>query len=358
MKKYIGEISKSVGESVEVAGWVHARRDMGKIVFIDLRDSTGLLQVVFIPSNQELLAQAMNLRPEFCVRIRGTVNERPEKMRNPNLITGSVEMLAESLEILNEAKTPPFEIDKDTTPVNEELRLKYRYLDLRSERMAQNIRLRDRVVGFFRDWLRNEGFIEIETPMLTKGTPEGAREFVVPSRIHSGNFYVLPQSPQQFKQLLMVAGLERYFQMARCFRDEDLRGDRQPEFTQLDIEMSFVQREDVMDLMEAMYTEMVRKLLPHKRMLATPWPRLTYTEAMARFGKDNPDLRFGMELQDLTGWTKGCGFKVFEDALAAGGHVRSLNAKGLGSYSRKDIDALIELVKDFGAKGLAYLAIT
>ena len=291
MKKYIGEISKSVGESVEVAGWVHARRDMGKIVFIDLRDSTGLLQVVFIPSNQELLAQAMNLRPEFCVRIRGTVNERPEKMRNPNLITGSVEMLAESLEILNEAKTPPFEIDKDTTPVNEELRLKYRYLDLRSERMAQNIRLRDRVVGFFRDWLRNEGFIEIETPMLTKGTPEGAREFVVPSRIHSGNFYVLPQSPQQLKQLLMVAGVERYFQLARCFRDEDQRGDRQPEFTQLDLEMSFVEQEDVLELNERMMIELIKKVCPDKRIAVTPFPRIPYFESLEKYGTDKPDLR-------------------------------------------------------------------
>ncbi|MFH2063400.1 MAG: aspartate--tRNA ligase [bacterium] len=290
-KKYVREVSGLVGQRVDVAGWVHARRDMGKIVFIDLRDSTGLLQVVFIPSNQELLAKAMDLRPEFCVRITGTVNERPEKMRNPNLVTGSVEMLAEELEILNEAKTPPFELDKDTTVVNEELRLKYRYLDLRSERMARNVRLRDRTVGFFRDFLRKEGFVEIETPTLTKGTPEGAREFVVPSRIHSGKFYVLPQSPQQFKQLLMVAGLERYFQVARCFRDEDQRGDRQPEFTQLDLEMSFVEQEDVLELNERMMIELVREICPEKRLSATPFPRIPYFEALEKYGSDKPDLR-------------------------------------------------------------------
>ncbi|OIO52418.1 aspartate--tRNA ligase [Candidatus Uhrbacteria bacterium CG_4_10_14_0_8_um_filter_58_22] len=291
MKKYIAEIPKLVGESVEVAGWIHARRDMGKIVFVDLRDSTGLLQVVFVPGNQELLAQAMSLRPEFCVRIRGTVNERPEKMRNPNLITGSVEMLAESLEILNEAKTPPFEVDKDTMPVNEELRLKYRYLDLRSERMARNLRLRDQVVSFFRSWLRNEGFIEIETPMLTKGTPEGAGEYIVPSRMHPGKFYVLPQAPQQFKQLLMVAGVERYFQIARCLRDEDPRGDRQFEFTQLDLEMSFVTQDDVLALNERMMIDLIKEVMPDKRIAETPFPRLTYAESMEKYGIDKPDLR-------------------------------------------------------------------
>ncbi|MBU0625795.1 aspartate--tRNA ligase [Patescibacteria group bacterium] len=292
MKKiYIAETGKKIGEKVTAAGWVHARRDMGKIIFIDLRDSTGLLQVVFAPNNKDLLTQANALRPEFCVQIKGQINERPEKMRNPNMITGGVEMLAEELEILNESKTPPFELDKDTMSVGEELRLKYRYLDLRSERLHRNLLLRDRVVGFFREWLRGEGFIEVETPTLTKGTPEGAREFIVPSRIHSGKFYVLPQSPQQFKQLLMVAGVERYFQIARCYRDEDQRGDRQPEFTQLDLEMSFVEQEDILELNERMMIDMVKTITPDKRITTLPFPRIPYAEAIEKYGSDKPDLR-------------------------------------------------------------------
>ncbi|MFH1047587.1 MAG: aspartate--tRNA ligase [Patescibacteria group bacterium] len=290
-KIYLKDVSKKVGESIVVAGWVHVRRDMGKLIFIDLRDSTGLLQVVFAPNNKELLAKANVLRPEFCVRIKGMINERPEKQRKQNMITGDVEMLAEEFEVLNEAKTPPFEIDKDTMPTNEELRMKYRYLDLRSERMHKNLILRDKVIGFFRDWLRKEGFIEVETPTLTKGTPEGAREFIVPSRIHPGKFYVLPQSPQQFKQLLMVAGVERYFQIARCFRDEDQRGDRQPEFTQLDLEMSFVTQEDILALNERMMIEMVQAVVPDKKIATTPFPRITYAESMEKYGNDKPDLR-------------------------------------------------------------------
>jgi len=290
-KVYIKDTPESVGKKVTVAGWVHARRDMGKIIFIDLRDSTGILQVVFPPKDKPLLEKANALRPEFCVAVSGTVNARPEKMRNPDMKTGAIEMAAESFEILNEAKTPPFELDKDTMSVNEELRLKYRYLDLRSERMHRNLVLRDAVVGFFRDWLRREGFIEVETPTLTKGTPEGAREFIVPSRIQAGKFYVLPQSPQQFKQLLMVAGVERYFQIARCYRDEDQRGDRQPEFTQLDLEMSFVGQEDVLALNERMMIELVKTVTPDKRIATVPFPRLTYAEALEKYGSDKPDLR-------------------------------------------------------------------
>ncbi len=288
----ISETSAQVGQKeITVAGWVHARRDMGKITFIDLRDRSGLLQVVFIPSNKELLEQARVLRPEFVVRITGEINARPEHLKNPKLVTGGIEMLATKLEILNESKTPPFEIDKDTAGVNEELRLKYRYLDLRSERMTNNIVQRDKITNSFRDFLRKNDFLEIETPDLVKGTPEGAREFVVPSRLHPGKFYVLPQSPQQFKQLLMVAGLERYFQMARCFRDEDQRGDRQPEFTQVDLEMSFVEREDVISLMEEMVIEVVGKIAPEKRIQQLPFPRITYKDAMEKYGTDRPDVR-------------------------------------------------------------------
>jgi len=323
-KTYLKDVSQRVGESVTVAGWVHVRRDMGKIIFIDLRDSTGLLQVVFAPNNKELLEAANALRPEFCVRIKGQVNERPEKQRNENMITGTVEMLAEEMEILNEAKTPPFEIDKDTMAINEELRLKYRYLDLRSERMAGNIRLRDQVIGFCREWLRGQDFAEIETPILTKGTPEGAREFIVPSRIHPGNFYVLPQSPQQFKQLLMVSGVERYFQVARCFRDEDQRGDRQPEFTQLDLEMSFVdQEEEVMGLIEEMIIALVEQKFPDKKLLKKPFPRLSYAEAMEKYNSDKPDLRENKEDPNelAFGWV--VDFPLFDDSETEGRLVSS-----------------------------------
>ncbi|MEY4744677.1 MAG: hypothetical protein RL272_622 [Candidatus Parcubacteria bacterium] len=291
-RSFIAETTGQVGKDVVVCGWVHARRDMGKITFIDLRDRTGLLQVVFIPSNKELLEQARVLRPEFVVRITGAVNERPEKLRNPKLATGSIEVLATKLEILNEAKTPPFEVDKDTRGVNEELRLKYRYLDLRSERMLRNVELRSKMTQFFRRHLAEKRFLEIETPILTKGTPEGSREYIVPSRIHAGKFYVLPQSPQQFKQLLMVAGIERYFQVARCFRDEDQRGDRQPEFTQIDLEMSFVfTEEDVMAVLEEAIVAMVKEIAPGKRLQADPFPRMTYAEAMEEYGVDKPDVR-------------------------------------------------------------------
>ncbi len=318
-REFIADIVPKVGQETTVAGWVHARRDMGKLIFIDLRDRTGILQVVFLPSDKELLAQASQLRPEFCVSIKGQVNTRPEKLKNPKMLTGSIELLAQKLEILNEAKTPPFEIDKDTMPVNEELRLKYRYLDLRSERMRRNVELRDAVTGSFRDWLRHRRFLEIETPILTKGTPEGSREYIVPSRIHPGKFYVLPQSPQQFKQLLMVAGMERYFQVARCFRDEDQRGDRQPEFTQLDMEMSFIdQEEEVMQLVEAMLIAAVEATAPHKKILQKPFPRLSYAEAMAKYGNDKPDLRVHKDDPDELAFCWIIDFPLFEHSDTEG----------------------------------------
>jgi aspartyl-tRNA synthetase len=287
------ETTSHVGKQVCLKGWVNTRRDMGKIIFVDLRDRSGIVQVVLVPSEipadqHELMKE---IRSEFVLEIRGEVVQRNAKAVNPNLETGTVEILAKSISILNRAKTPPFELDKDTSGINEEVRLKYRYLDLRTERMKKNIILRDAVISRFRDFLHRKDFLEIETPYLTKGTPEGAREFIVPSRLHPGNFYVLPQSPQQFKQLLMVAGLERYFQVARCFRDEDQRGDRQPEFTQLDMEMSFVEQEDVLELVEAMMIDMVKHVTPEKRIQQVPFPRLTYAEAMERYNSDKPDLR-------------------------------------------------------------------
>ncbi len=346
-----------VGQTVTLAGWVNRRRDHGGLTFLDLRDRFGVTQIV---TNPEIAAgahrAAQELRNEFVIQAGGTVRARPAGMENPALPTGAVELEVHSLTVLNAAKTPPFVINEEA-PLEETLRLKYRYLDLRRERMARNLYLRHRMVKFIRDYLDREGFIEVETPILFKTTPEGARDYLVPSRVHPGQFYALPQSPQQLKQLLMVAGVERYFQIARCFRDEDQRGDRQPEFTQLDLEMSFVRREDVMSLIEHMFTAMVKTLAPEKRLLAEPWPRLTYHEALDRFGKDNPDLRFGLELVDLSDLAPASGFKVFAETVAAGGTVRGINARGLGGYSRKQIDELTGYVKQYGAKGLAYIAV-
>lgn len=281
-----------VGEEVALRGWVHVRRDMGKLAFIDMRDRSGVAQVVLVPGElSERGKEAMkDLRPEFCIAITGIVQKRGEKQINPNVPTGSIEILARDVEILNAAKTPPFELE-DTFKINEELRLKYRYLDLRSARMLKNLELRDQVITFFRSYLHGREFLEVETPNLTKGTPEGSREYLVPSRLHPGAFYVLPQSPQQFKQLLMVGGVEKYFQVARCFRDEDQRGDRQPEFTQLDMELSFVEREDVLSLVEQMMVELVKAVTPEKRIAQVPFPRLSYAEAMEKHGTDKPDLR-------------------------------------------------------------------
>ena len=345
------------GQIVTLAGWVHRRRVHGGINFIDLRDRYGLVQVV---SDPLLFAEAHqgieDARPEWVIQVEGLVRARPDGLANPNMETGAIEVVAQRVRVLNAAKTPPFQINVEEE-VDEGLRLRYRYLDLRRERMRRNLLLRHRVVKFIRDYLDQRGFIEVETPILFKTTPEGARDYLVPSRVHPGEFYALPQSPQQLKQLLMVAGVERYFQIARCFRDEDQRGDRQPEFTQLDMEMSFVEREDIMSLVEGMFTKLVAEVVPHKRLHASPWPRLTYVEAMARFGKDNPDIRYGMELKDITDLAAGSGFQVFEGVAASGGLVRGINAAGLGEYSRKQLDELAEFAKKYGAKGLAYYAL-
>jgi aspartyl-tRNA synthetase len=354
-----GELRRAhVGETVTLAGWVHRRRDLGGVTFIDLRDRFGLVQIVtnsaIAPIAHQLIA---DVRIEWVIQVVGEVNPRPEGAVNPNLPTGEIEVDVREVKVLNSAKTPPFYINKDEE-VDENTRLHYRYLDLRRDKMRQNLELRHRVVKFIRDYLDARGFIEVETPILFKTTPEGARDYLVPSRVHPGQFYALPQSPQQLKQMLMVGGIERYFQIARCFRDEDQRGDRQPEFTQLDLEMSFVERDDVMNLIEEMFTKMVAEIVPHKRVLAKPWPRLTYKEAVSRFGKDNPDIRFGLELKDITDLVAASGFKVFESVIANGGTVRGMNAKGLGEYSRDQIDELGEVVKKYGAKGLAYLAIS
>ncbi|MEW5870088.1 MAG: aspartate--tRNA ligase [Chloroflexota bacterium] len=354
-----GELRRAhAGQVVQLAGWVHRRRDHGGLTFIDLRDRFGLVQVVADSNDNPGVHQDVDaVRPEWVIQVEGLVRPRLPGAENPNLPTGEIEVLVQRLVVLNPAKTPPIIINREDE-VDEHLRLRYRYLDLRRERMRRNLELRHRVVKFIRDYLAGHGFIEVETPILFKTTPEGARDYLVPSRLHPGQFYALPQSPQQLKQLLMVAGVERYFQIARCFRDEDQRGDRQPEFTQLDLEMSFVERDDIMRLAEDLFTKLVAEVTPHRRLLASPWPRLTYEEAMQRFGKDNPDLRFGMELQDISDLAVGSGFKVFEATLAEGGHVRGLNARGLGEYSRKQIDELAEQVKKYGAQGLAYLAIT
>jgi len=287
---YTKECAEKAGENVKVEGWVHTRRDHGKITFIDLRDMTGILQVVFVPGSKAY-ESVEKVRPEWVVSITGKVNKRPDKMINEKIPTGTIELEAEELEVLNSAITPPFEVDKDTLGIDEELRLKYRYLDIRSKRMTDNITLRHDVVKFIREYLYGEGFREIETPYLTKSTPEGAREYIVPARLYPGEFYVLPQSPQQFKQLLMVAGIEKYFQIARCFRDEDQRGDRQPEFTQLDLEMSFIKQEDIFNLIEPMMIEMIKKLLPNKKIFQIPFPRVTHAECMTKYETDKPDLR-------------------------------------------------------------------
>jgi len=344
------------GRSVTLSGWVHRRRDHGGLIFIDLRDRWGLTQIVFNPEhNAESHAAASALRAEYVIRIKGVVHKRPAGLENPNLATGGIEVLADRLEIINPAKTPPFNINEDS-PVDEALRLKYRYLDLRRRRMQRNLILRHRVMHHIRNFLTDEEFVEVETPILFKSTPEGARDYLVPSRVHPGKFYALPQSPQQLKQLLMVAGYERYFQIARCFRDEDQRGDRQPEFTQLDMEMSFVDRHNVMDIVERLFIS-VAETLTDKKLLSKPFPRLTYNEAMERYGRDNPDLRFGLELKTLNDLVADSPFKVFSGTVARGGLVRGLNAKGCGHYSRRQIDELTDFVKTFGAKGLAWLAV-
>lgn len=345
-----------VGKTVTLNGWVHRRRDLGGLIFIDLRDRFGLTQVVFNPQIvPEAHETASGVRNEFVLRVSGVVRARPEGTVNPKLATGEVEVEAQEIEILNEAKTPPFEINLDTEP-DESVRLKYRYLDLRRERMQRNVILRHALVKAMRDFLVDRGFLEIETPTLIKSTPEGARDFLVPASSAPGNFYALPQSPQQLKQLLMVAGFDRYFQVARCYRDEAQRADRQPEFTQLDIEMSFVEPNDVMALTEELYTDLIRHF-SSKRLLETPFPRLTYAEAMRRFGNDRPDLRFGVELQDVSDALRSTGFKAFGQTLAEGGQVKAIVVPGCAEYTRREIDELTEIAKRAGAKGLATLAV-
>jgi aspartyl-tRNA synthetase len=349
---------KDVGKEVSLAGWVDRVRDLGGVNFIDLRDRFGITQVVSNPeTNLDVHKKLSPVRMEWVIKAVGKVRKRPAGMENPELATGEIEVELTNVEILNPAQTPPFLINQEED-VEEQIRLKYRYLDLRRPRMRDNIILRHKIVAFIRNYLDEEGFLEVETPILFKTTPEGARDYIVPSRVHPGQFYALPQSPQQLKQMLMVAGIERYFQIARCFRDEDQRGDRQPEFTQLDIEMSFVEREDVMALLEGLYTALVAEVTPHKKIWKSPWPRITYKEAMDRFGKDNPDVRFGLELIDISDLAADSGFKVFSDTVEKGGTVRGINAKGLGNYSRKQIDGLTDFVKRYEAAGLAYLALT
>ncbi len=344
------------GDAVVLQGWVNRRRDLGGLIFVDLRDRYGITQVVFNPQTApEAHAAASDLRNEFVVRVQGMVRPRPVGTENPKMATGGIEVEAAAVEVLNEAKTPPFYINEEVE-VDENLRLQYRYLDLRRAGMQQNIVLRHRLVKRIRDFLDDRGFVEVETPLLIKSTPEGARDFLVPSSGMPGTFYALPQSPQQLKQLLMVAGFDRYFQIARCFRDEAQRADRQPEFTQLDLEMSFVDQEDVMSLMEELYVELTGEFST-KRIRQLPFPRLTYREAMDRFGSDRPDLRFGLELQDVSSPLANTEFKAFAGVLQAGGQVKAIVAPGWGSYSRREIDELTDIAKRAGAKGLATLAL-
>ncbi len=354
-----GELrAEHVGQTITLAGWVHTRRDHGGLIFLDLRDRHGLTQVVANPATAAAAhAGASRARNEFVLQVTGLVRRRPAGSENPKLATGAVEVEAQAVEILGPAKVLPFQVNDDA-PVDETLRLKYRYLDLRRERLQRNLLLRHNVVKFMRDFMSARGFLEVETPILFKTTPEGARDYLVPSRLHPGEFYALPQSPQQLKQLLMVAGVERYFQIARCFRDEDLRGDRQPEFTQLDLEMSFVHRDDVLAVVEELYTQMIPAVAPHKRLAFSPWPKLAYREAVARYGSDKPDLRFGLELYDLSALMAHSEFKVFQLALGAGGVVKCIVAPGCAGYSRKEVDDLTTFAKEQGAKGLATLALT
>lgn len=345
----------NIGEDVIIMGWVLRRRDHGGVIFIDLRDRWGITQVVFNPEhNSEVHAKAHALRSEWVLAVRGTVNGRPDGMVNDNLHTGAIEVMVNELRILNVSKTPPFPLDEDTE-VSDNLRLQYRYLDLRRAGMAENLIMRHKACQAMRSYLNGENFLEIETPMLTRSTPEGARDYLVPSRVNAGKFYALPQSPQLFKQLLMVAGMDRYYQIVKCFRDEDLRADRQPEFTQIDMELSFVDEEDIYLVAEGM----MARLFEATRgiSLKPPFPRMTYDEAMERFGTDKPDTRFGLELISLTEVVKECSFKVFRSVVEKGGLVKSINAKGCATFSRKNLDDLTSYVGNFGAKGLAWVKI-
>ncbi len=347
--------AEDIGKSVTVMGWVQKQRNKGGIIFVDLRDRSGILQIIFEESDcgAEHFAKAEKLRSEYVIAVVGRVEKRAGAV-NENLATGEIEIRAKELRILSEAETPPFPIEADSR-TKEELRLKYRYLDLRRPDLQRNIILRSKIAANIRKFMTQEGFLEIETPILQKSTPEGARDYLVPSRVHPGTFYGLPQSPQLFKQLLMCSGYDRYFQIAKCFRDEDLRADRQPEFTQLDMELSFVDVDDVIDVNERLIQYVCKEAIGLEVQL--PIPRMTWKEAMERFGSDKPDTRFGMELVDVSAVVKDCGFGVFTSALAAGGSVRGINAKGQAGMPRKKIDALVDFAKGYGAKGLAYLAV-
>ncbi|MCD7032987.1 aspartate--tRNA ligase [Metabacillus sp. GX 13764] len=353
---YCGEVTeKAIGQKVTLKGWVQKRRDLGGLIFIDLRDKSGIVQIVIHPeASPEALKTAETVRSEYVLDIEGTVVARDEATVNPNLSTGKIEIQAENITILNASKTPPFLIENKSEEVSEDVRLKYRYLDLRRPALAETIKLRHSITRAVRNFLDDNGFLDIETPVLTNSTPEGARDYLVPSRVHEGEFYALPQSPQLFKQLLMVSGFDRYYQIARCFRDEDLRADRQPEFTQIDMEMSFMSQEEIITMAEGMMAHVMKET---KGMdLSLPLPRLTYEEAMNRYGSDKPDTRFGMELTDVSELVKNSGFKVFSSTVERAGKVKGLTVKaGAGRYSRKDIDALQEFASAYGAKGLAWL---
>jgi aspartyl-tRNA synthetase len=347
---------KDVGAQVTLAGWVDRRRDHGGLIFIDLRDKGGIVQVVFNPSTSKTAHKKANkVRSEYVIKVSGKVKPRQKGTENPKLKTGDIEVIAEDIEILNPSKVPPFYINEDIE-VDENLRLKYRYLDLRRARMKKNLELRYRVVKFIRDFLDAKGFIEIETPILTKSTPEGARDYLVPSRIQPGKFYALPQSPQQMKQLLMVAGVEKYFQIAKCFRDEDTRADRQPEFTQLDLEMSFVDEEDILSLMEELFIALMKEIRPDIKV-SQPFPHLSYAEAMRDYGTDKPDLRFGMKFQDLTEIFAKTGFEIFRKAIGSGGKVTGICAPGCADYSRKQLDELNKFVVSLGGGGVVTIAL-
>ncbi|MBQ9615182.1 MAG: aspartate--tRNA ligase [Selenomonadaceae bacterium] len=355
---HCGELRKSdVDAEIVLAGWVSRRRDHGGLIFVDMRDRSGLVQVVFDEAamGEEAFHKAETLRSEFVMGVRGKVRARSEETINPNMETGEIEIVVTELRILNKAKTPPFYI-QDGVDVDEMVRLRYRYLDLRRPEMQKNIMLRHRVTKIMRDFMDENGFLEIETPMLCKSTPEGARDFLVPSRLNPGNFYALPQSPQIFKQLLMVSGFEKYFQIVRCFRDEDLRADRQPEFTQLDIETSFMDQEDILTLMEGLIKDIFEKAMGEK--VETPFLRMGWDEAMERFGSDKPDLRFGMELMDISEYVKGSDFKVFASVLEHGGQVKVINVEDYANIPRRELDGLVEYVQGYGAKGLAWIQYT
>jgi aspartyl-tRNA synthetase len=342
-----------VGQDLVLAGWVNSRRDHGGVIFIDLRDRSGLMQVVFDPTvNAEMHAQAERLRSEWVIMVKGRLRLRPDEAVNPNLKTGKYEMLVDTLEVMNQAKTPPFEINNEAVRVDETLRLQYRYLDLRRPQLQENLAARSKITSRLRHLLEDEGFFELETPMLTKSTPEGARDYVVPSRVHPGSFFALPQSPQIFKQLFMVAGFDRYYQVARCFRDEDLRADRQPEFTQLDVEMAFVDQEDVIGTMERIMVQVIEET--KGVTLPKPLPRITWAEAMRRFGSDRPDMRFGLELVDVTALMKESGFEAFANVARSGGEVKAIRVPGQAAMARNELDKTRDKVVRWGAKGLAW----